>query len=323
MSTNFYYKGNDVKTLIKGISDNTNFSKYSNNLDFGSTTITSDFTSSINENPTSIGYYNNNTDLSTFCIANYIEYSSAQTNTLITIPSWCNKIKGVIAAPGGYGAPSYKIINETKTKGVLIGSVSRTILPTKASNSTDVRTDYTTTEVKQKTTVNRFSTDHQTPANLTTTTYKLVISSSETIKTGANGGGGAYYYFNTIDITNNRVIKLNIPSSSPLNAVNTILTIGTPSTPTPNITYNIAGGSPGTSTVTTTSEGASGIFVSLGSGSGESGLGSISGLNNVLASSSSLKTNVGNGGTGGSTTVSGNPGNTGKVGYARIYFLAN
>jgi len=48
-----------------------------------------------------------NVDISTFCIAPYIEITNTGSST-ITIPSWCNSITGILIGGGGGGTPGNK-----------------------------------------------------------------------------------------------------------------------------------------------------------------------------------------------------------------------
>lgn len=96
-----YYKNSTVlriSEICRNITTNDITDNYYRNLGIplGSTT----FTSSINENPANLGYKYNNIDISTYCIATYIESS---VTTFSSVPSWCNKIRAILVGGGGTG----------------------------------------------------------------------------------------------------------------------------------------------------------------------------------------------------------------------------
>lgn len=67
----------------------------------GVSTVESIFTSgSVNETPSDLGYQINGTDISSFFIANFSDYT---TSTSIQIPSWCTKIRFILIGGGGNG----------------------------------------------------------------------------------------------------------------------------------------------------------------------------------------------------------------------------
>jgi len=68
------------------------------------------FTGTVNEKPDNLGYTINGTDISTYCIANYFETSSA---TSFTTPSWCKKIRAVLIGAGGSGSVGQSAQNTT------------------------------------------------------------------------------------------------------------------------------------------------------------------------------------------------------------------
>jgi len=96
-----YYKNSTVlriNDICKYITTNDITNNYYRNLGIPLGTTT--FTSSINENPANLGYKYNTTDISTYCIATYIESS---VTTFSSVPSWCNKIRAILVGGGGTG----------------------------------------------------------------------------------------------------------------------------------------------------------------------------------------------------------------------------
>lgn len=96
-----YYKNSTVvriSDICKNITTNDISNNYYRNLGipFGSTTFNSD----INEKPANLGYKYNNIDISTYCIATYIESS---VTTFTSVPTWCNKIRAILVGGGGSG----------------------------------------------------------------------------------------------------------------------------------------------------------------------------------------------------------------------------
>jgi hypothetical protein len=96
-----YYKNNvALSTIIKYITNSTITNYYKNTGIAQSYSYVSDFTSSINEKPTSTTYTftSSNTDISTYSIAYWID--STQT---LTIPAWSSSIRAILIGSGGTG----------------------------------------------------------------------------------------------------------------------------------------------------------------------------------------------------------------------------
>jgi hypothetical protein len=317
MTSSYKYKGNRLDTIIKGVTNTSNFTNYKT---LSLTTQIKDFNNTINEGPLvsgSIGYYNNTTDLTTFCIANYWDISTITNNFNIKniLPSWCNKIRGILVGPGGYGKPSYTSPGN-QSRGTLIATndgYNSYTDPYSYSNSTNLTKDITYTN----TNTDIYIGDQGTAFTI----YKYyfresnynVVTGPSNYPAGAPGGGGGYYYFNTVDISayrNNTTITIGNFNSNI--SGNTELSIGT----TKYIAY---AGQP-------SSEGQSTPINVAGSGSSSGGSASTSGLKNVLANPTNIIIgNIGNGGSGGTAGSANvvNPGNAPKPGFARIYFVAN
>ena len=69
------------------------------NINIGTGTSSFNLTTDINEKPLTLGYkINDSTDISTYCVAYYIE----SPNT-ITVPAWAKKIRAVLVGAGGRG----------------------------------------------------------------------------------------------------------------------------------------------------------------------------------------------------------------------------
>lgn len=109
MSYNYYYNGNvtNINSIVKGfVSNLTNFQQKFQNS--GSVSTTNDLGIDLTKNTaytswpycSSFGYNYLGSDVSTFCIANYVD------NTAITktnIPVWCTHIRVVMVSSGGTG----------------------------------------------------------------------------------------------------------------------------------------------------------------------------------------------------------------------------
>ena len=88
--------------------DNTTYTDVSNNY-FKNIKLTSKsptFSGTINEKPNNSGYKYNGTDVSTFCIAPYVE--SEGSTAYSSTPVWCTKIRAVLVGGGGSGVVGQK-----------------------------------------------------------------------------------------------------------------------------------------------------------------------------------------------------------------------
>jgi hypothetical protein len=102
--SNYYLNSNTVKLsdVAKYITDTNVANAYVGN---GLTANTSVFTTSVTENPNNFNYKYNGTDISTYCIAAYVESSGS--NTFSSIPAWCKNIRAILIGGGGGGSQHY------------------------------------------------------------------------------------------------------------------------------------------------------------------------------------------------------------------------
>lgn len=96
---NYYYKTNTtLSSIIKGTT-NTNIQAAYGGTG-GLTIATTTFSSVVTETPSTLNYSYQGTDISTSCIAYWVEGSSGTP----TKPTWCTKIRAVLVGGGGAGA---------------------------------------------------------------------------------------------------------------------------------------------------------------------------------------------------------------------------
>jgi hypothetical protein len=103
MASNYKYKDYNISDIVKFFNTNDVLSKFSGS---GFTTGTTDMnTSLVNVNTfstdgTLLNYMTNSTDISTYAIPLYSEYTSSST---VTIPAWCKKVRVIMIGGGGGG----------------------------------------------------------------------------------------------------------------------------------------------------------------------------------------------------------------------------
>lgn len=103
------YKKNNIpiKDLVKCIKDTNSYNSYVNSGITLNTTY-DDFTVSVDEKPTNVfNYTYNNTDISTYCIATWVD----STTGFSSLPSWCTKIRAILIGGGGAGAQGQVSLN--------------------------------------------------------------------------------------------------------------------------------------------------------------------------------------------------------------------
>lgn len=93
----FYYKNNNIKSLVSYSKDSNVNTYYKVNFQSYSGCPYNN----INEAPNNLNYKLNGTDISTYLVSYYLESSGS-----IAIPSWCNSIRAIIVGGGG-GAGDY------------------------------------------------------------------------------------------------------------------------------------------------------------------------------------------------------------------------
>jgi hypothetical protein len=112
--TNYQYNGVDINNLIQGYTTALTGYNKTGISNMGLSSISTTFTSVVNERPAQVGYKMNGTDISSYCIAKYNEIT---TSGSVTIPSGCNFIGVLLVGGGGGGGagPPNTFNNTTNT----------------------------------------------------------------------------------------------------------------------------------------------------------------------------------------------------------------
>jgi hypothetical protein len=315
-----------------------------------------DFTSIVNEKPSSeLGYFYNkdgsNIDISQFSIAKYIDFSGNFGTRNIGIPSWCKKIRAVLVGAGGSGgigtngkntyAPAvnintlnknvyvYQRQNEKKTDlpgnhtQSTINAASSTVADQLVGNNNNNTKFYAKNDDRLVNThnINTTYTINQQTNTIANNTQQAGIG-------GAGGGGGGFIYLNDVDIVD-KTLKVDASGG------NITLSIGNENyakvtkggdasrDASGNATIGNAGTAPITNLSDVSYNGNPGAISSINTGG-------VSGKSKLFDISSSVSYgNGGNGGNGGiapsnvTKDVSGNNGSSGQRSFCRIYFLTN
>lgn len=356
-----FYKGNVA--LNQFVSYITNSSAYNSYTNLGitlNTGYTSVFTSSVNEVPSNINYQYQNADISTYCIAPWVE----STGTKFTaVPSWCNKIRAVLIGGGGGGVTGQNA--STQQDVWYQGHVNYT--------HTHDHNHYHVNYIHQHdhggfkfydfdggTNVNNdrdYDWDGGTNWNVdyqvghTHITANNDAASQMVNKGGSGGGGGGFVYISLADVASNRnLVKVSAGNGGIASIQGTTAGSGNATTLTisANTTYTAGGGAGGTKNL----GGAGGTstaptFIALtGGSSGNPGnsngsggtTGGTSGITSTYSTNSTiLSYGVGGQGSAGSQNTGGSQqnsysqtttttqvvssANSGTNGYYRIYFL--
>ena len=99
---NYYKNDISISTIVKCITNSTvNACFVGSGQITLTTTYTSTFSARVNEKPSELSYQYQGTDISTYCIAPYVESSGSTAFT--SVPSWCTKIRSVLIGGGGGG----------------------------------------------------------------------------------------------------------------------------------------------------------------------------------------------------------------------------
>lgn len=339
--SNYLYKSNGVSvelsSSIKYFTNSAAATAY--NLTY--TNYSSQF-QNITETPNTTNYKYQNSDLSTFSIASWIETTAS---TSISLPTWCNKIRAVLVGAGGGGGAGQNATTNTNQH-----------THTAAYSAI---TSYNQVQVAEQQTIHRHNSynaslfnqeqfqqfDQRVPAYSYTTAnytqYPAVQTDSHSYTAGTaggGGGGGGFIYLNELDVASNKSISIQVGTGGSASSAgnSTVLTINSSST------YTAPGGNGGQSTTSgsasaTTTTGT----INISGGSGSTGTGGKSGVTSQTTQYSNNTTIValGSGGSGGSggaaagtyTTYGGNPpaapsgsvGSSGTSGYCRLYYLTN
>ena len=107
--SNYSYKGVPISSIVKYITNTAAAASFKmTNAAMTTTTYVSPFTS-ITETPNNLQYQYNSTDISSFCISNYVEVTSSGT---VTTPSWCTSMRIVLIGGGAKGISSGTSYNQ-------------------------------------------------------------------------------------------------------------------------------------------------------------------------------------------------------------------
>lgn len=318
--TSNYYKSKDLSaiksfdTIVKGIQTNTPNISVNWFKGMGLSTVEKTFNSSINETPNTLGYIYDNTDISNYCIAPYVESSGT---TYSSIPDWCTKIRAILVGGGGKGgtgligtstttpAVQYNIAHYYYHNFTYFKKYKNYSIWNNPDSFIDSYEVYTVTDKMQYQYV---YVHHNIPA---------VTTQTSTGSGGGGGGGGAFLYLDNITLQGSVSVTKGGPGGS------TTLTIGT-TTYTANKGANASGstkGSGGAASAHGT------IKVKGNDGNDPSGSTAGAGGTSVLSTYTSvITTSYGKGsegtdgrGGGDQPPAAGN----GNDGYYRIYFLTN
>jgi hypothetical protein len=321
--TSFYYKKISIigdNGICKYILNSNNISNYYKTIT--TSTYTSKFNSNINENPLRTQYLIlGTTDISSFSIANYIEYTST-TNININVPDWCNKIRAILIGGGGGGGSGSSNIKGNPVQSDTITSYN--------SQNVHVNNDIQHYHYNDCSLIHQNNTqnvhnnyDIQNP-NLTHTHYTPYSAGTG----GGGGGGGGFLYLSNIDITPSSNITINVGSGGASNVNGTNTSINFNST-----NFTAYGGSGGSSGSGGSGGSCTSGYISVNGNGGSStntqsgGTGGTPGSGNYLSTNSSIINNGkgGSGGSGGNSSTdiaySGTSGVSGNNGYCRIYYL--
>lgn len=313
-----YYKGTArLSEICKSITDTKTEVYTIGFLNLSITTGgTKTFTSTVDETPLTLGYEYEGTDISTYCIAAYVESSGTQ---FTSIPTWCTKIRAVLVGGGGSGASGIKGNNAfTPSVNQHYLDNEQVYLFVKNDNSQqpiDRNTFYQNDQNQSG-----LGTHHEQNVNH----YDLPAVNHQTSGVGGGGGGGgSFVYLPNITIVPGASVNITNGSAGG----NTVLTVQL-------TTYTAVGGK----NASRTSKGAGGTYTISGAinkpgddgGDAIESSAGLGGQSNLMKISSLTYGKGGNGsdGTAGTRGVS-NEGGTvaapqgGASGYYRIYFLTD
>jgi len=268
------------------------------------TSYASTFTSLINEKPTNTFLYTyQNTDISEYCIATYVESSGT---TFSELPTWCNKVRAILIGGGGGG--------KTGTAGTKNAVVPAVIYDHQHKQE----------HVHEFLKANYKDFDRHVDSG---TDKAAIPASDNTGASGGGGGGGAFIYLNVVDITANKAnfaIALGTAGGVATAGNATTLTINS------NTIYTAGGGGGSSGTGAGTRGNAAGPTASYsnpGNAGGDSSTrtAGTSGLTAIYSNNTTAKSygtgGVGTVGTTGPNAVTAAEG--GSDGYYRIYFLTS
>jgi hypothetical protein len=269
-----------------------------------STGYTSNFTSSITETPSeNFGYTINNTDISNYCIAKFVEHDGVNMSNTINIPYWCKKIRFLLLGGGGGGGTS-QASQQTQVSAVNVHENinQHTNLhndqnqnPSRGQGTTDDNTDQM--DHHQHNNHEQFNND--TNNNNDTKAYNVDALATS----GQDALGGKFLY-----------LTISVPTNNTTNNTSCQVQVGNGNSMSNNTTSS-------TSNPTVLTIG--GTTYNTNTTSGNISTSSISSAMTTYLSTSNTIFNYGKGGVGGSAVSNGvvNNGTNGVGGYYRIYFL--
>ena len=290
-----YYKNTNIKlsdtiklTTLQTISDR--YLSNSANFITVNSSYSSDFSTAIDEKITSTNsYYINNTDISTYCIANWIESSTSNFASSL-IPSWCNKIRAILIGGGGGGGGRNSVSDTAAVTNQFPYDNQRSFrhLSFQYGSKSDIQKQDQTSHV---------TTNHNTYS-------------------GGGGGGGGFLYLSTTDITNvksNVNITLGTGGAAGTSGNDTVLTINTTQ-------YKGDKGSAASGTTSGTGGSGNSTYNGGNGGNGGTTTSGTAGLNGGISitNNDSIKVH-GKGGVGANSVSNATAGSNG---YYRIYYLS-
>lgn len=331
--SNYSYKNTPLTNLCKGYSINTFITKFNTGLTY----VTSTYTNVVNERPIKLDYKYDGTDISTYCIANYIESSTTNfTNT--QIPSWCTKIRAVLVGGGGGGHPGTAANYISTTNPAINQNENINQFYKVDKHSRYVYSDYNhPTDIANYDRVNEYTLPvaddgggggtyqenehyHNNNINISVnTTYTL----DKPATAGGGGGSGGFIYLKDKTIGNNAVsITVGSGGNISSNGNDTVLKLGTSTTYTAGggkSATNTSGGAAVSNNINNDSDTNNYVSVAGNDGSAPS---TTTGGSSGTSSEKNYNTNStnGSGGTGGYNNSNAA---SGKNGYYRIYFLTD
>jgi len=312
----YNYKGNPISTYIKYITTDTSSQFSGSSIAPLNTSYLPTFTSSVDEKPNTLGFFVQNTDISNYSIANYVEGNTSVAS--LSIPSWATSMRVVLVGAGGSGGT-----------GVNPYQPGRQFSPQNNQNHEDfLDHDGGSWQDQQRGgpqqgyghAYENLDQDYrytQGPSTRYQHTHQHNVGNTPGLQygyAGGGGGGGGFVYFNTTDINS---VSISVGTSS---GEHTSMVAG-------GTTYIAGGGISGQASTPGGSENnsSSGGIITRSRGPAASGNpGGNSGIYSYLSPNYTTTFPHGKGGPGGGSGGSNgasNGGTGGNGGYYRVYYL--
>jgi hypothetical protein len=320
--SNYYYKTAPISTVIKYITDSSTYNSFASFAPLN-TSYTSNFSNDINEKPNTLNYTYQNTDISNFCIANYVDGTSTATEN---IPTGAVSARIILIGGGGGGSTGQIAVNGAPAINVSQNYYQGVIRSYYYNPSVSGPGGYPGLGPSPPPELPDYDNDGPwgSPGGGGGTYYfhqhhHAAIPNVQA-KGGASGGGGGFVHF-TIPLSGLTTIPVTVGSggSANKNGGDTTITVN-------SVTYKAGGGGGSTNLnsagsastsscpgYTLLNEGSFGFPASGSNGSP----GAANGITTYLSPTSSFPS-YGKGGAGGDNS---NPGNSGNSGYYKIYYL--